>query len=273
MPTAAAVEHVVQRGETLGRIAAAYGVTVADLIAANNIANANLIRVGQRLVIPGTVAATATPATTAATPTTVAGTPTATRTHTPTPTPTLRPIQATLTAMAQRRTSTPTATPTPFAGGGACLDTLSQLIEALEERELPSGTSILTPKEWTAREVAGMQGSLPYLSDRRMSAIIYLVSGRAGSTDDRLDLVPTLAGVTTATELLRDVDGNQGLAVWDARVGVAHRLVAGFVTEEYTAVFAGSTVFCASRSTHSLAEAEELATLLRTVAESYQVGQ
>jgi predicted RNase H-like nuclease (RuvC/YqgF family) len=44
--------HTVQRGETLASIAASYGVTVADMVAANGISNPNLIAVGQELVIP-----------------------------------------------------------------------------------------------------------------------------------------------------------------------------------------------------------------------------
>lgn len=45
--------HVVRRGENLAVIARAYGVTVRDLMASNGIANANVIYVGQRLVVPG----------------------------------------------------------------------------------------------------------------------------------------------------------------------------------------------------------------------------
>lgn len=44
--------HVVQPGETLGGLAARYGVTVQALADANGIVNRNLIYVGQRLVIP-----------------------------------------------------------------------------------------------------------------------------------------------------------------------------------------------------------------------------
>lgn len=44
--------HVVVRGETLSGIAARYGVTVKAIQKANQIANTNLIRVGDRLVIP-----------------------------------------------------------------------------------------------------------------------------------------------------------------------------------------------------------------------------
>ncbi len=47
------VIHVVQPGETLSNIAALYGVSAADISAVNNISNPNLLRAGQRLVIPG----------------------------------------------------------------------------------------------------------------------------------------------------------------------------------------------------------------------------
>lgn len=47
------VVHVVQPGEGIFEIAQAYGVTEADIVAANNIADVNLVRVGQELLIPG----------------------------------------------------------------------------------------------------------------------------------------------------------------------------------------------------------------------------
>ncbi len=47
------VTHVVQPGETLGSIAALYGVNAADISAVNGITNPNLLRAGQQLVIPG----------------------------------------------------------------------------------------------------------------------------------------------------------------------------------------------------------------------------
>ncbi len=52
-PEQASVMYVVQRGDTLARIAARYGVSVGALAAANGIRNANLIYTGQRLVISG----------------------------------------------------------------------------------------------------------------------------------------------------------------------------------------------------------------------------
>jgi LysM repeat protein len=47
--------YVVHAGDTLARIATRYGVTVQAIAQANRIANINLVRVGQRLVIPGGV--------------------------------------------------------------------------------------------------------------------------------------------------------------------------------------------------------------------------
>jgi len=45
--------HTVQSGETLTFIAGQYGVTVAQLTAVNNLAQADMLYVGQTLVIPG----------------------------------------------------------------------------------------------------------------------------------------------------------------------------------------------------------------------------
>ncbi|HYN87058.1 MAG TPA: LysM domain-containing protein, partial [Ardenticatenaceae bacterium] len=43
--------HIVQRGENLTGIAYRYGVTVAQIVAWNNISNPNFLRVGQRLMV------------------------------------------------------------------------------------------------------------------------------------------------------------------------------------------------------------------------------
>ena len=50
--TTGTVTHVVQAGENVYRISLRYGVTVAAIQQANNLANVNLIFVGQQLVIP-----------------------------------------------------------------------------------------------------------------------------------------------------------------------------------------------------------------------------
>ncbi len=47
----ATVIHVVQAGETVGTIADRYGVTIDDILAANDIFNVNLISIGQELRI------------------------------------------------------------------------------------------------------------------------------------------------------------------------------------------------------------------------------
>ncbi|MDI6774044.1 MAG: LysM peptidoglycan-binding domain-containing protein [Verrucomicrobiota bacterium] len=46
-------EHVVQAGETLSKIAAAYQTTVDAIARANNMSGRDILRVGQKLVIPG----------------------------------------------------------------------------------------------------------------------------------------------------------------------------------------------------------------------------
>ncbi|HJU51762.1 MAG TPA: LysM peptidoglycan-binding domain-containing M23 family metallopeptidase [Acidimicrobiia bacterium] len=51
---AASADYVVESGDTLGDIARAHGVSVEEIADANGIANPDLIRVGQVLVIPGT---------------------------------------------------------------------------------------------------------------------------------------------------------------------------------------------------------------------------
>lgn len=58
------VLYVVRAGDTVGAIAARYRVSIAAVVSANGLANAHVIRVGQRLTIPGARgASTAAPAT------------------------------------------------------------------------------------------------------------------------------------------------------------------------------------------------------------------
>lgn len=68
--SASGATYVVQSGDSLGKIARKFNVSVSALAAANSITNLNLVYVGQSLVIPGTtgsVAATAVPTTVAST--------------------------------------------------------------------------------------------------------------------------------------------------------------------------------------------------------------
>ena len=63
--------YTIQQGDTLSAIAASFGVTVADIVAANGLANADAIQAGQKLAIPANGSA---PSTTAVVATTVAAT-------------------------------------------------------------------------------------------------------------------------------------------------------------------------------------------------------
>lgn len=51
--TGSSVVHVVQPGQGLLGIAALYGVTVEEIVAANGLVDQNSLRVGQELIIPG----------------------------------------------------------------------------------------------------------------------------------------------------------------------------------------------------------------------------
>ena len=51
-PSPTPLVHTVKRGENLTQIAARYDTTVAAIVAANGLKNANLIEIGQKLVIP-----------------------------------------------------------------------------------------------------------------------------------------------------------------------------------------------------------------------------
>lgn len=51
-PTPAVITHTVKAGETLGGIARFYGASIADVLTLNNLTNANVVTVGQNLLIP-----------------------------------------------------------------------------------------------------------------------------------------------------------------------------------------------------------------------------
>ncbi|MGQ9554304.1 MAG: LysM peptidoglycan-binding domain-containing protein [Anaerolineae bacterium] len=115
--SAAATMHTVQKGEILSRIAKSYGCKLEDIVEANDIADPNVIEVGQVLVIPPcgtTVVATATKTAIATrTPTTTAtSSPTAILTSTPTTTATSTATPAPTATKTATSTSTPTATST-----------------------------------------------------------------------------------------------------------------------------------------------------------------
>jgi LysM repeat protein len=49
--------HIVRRGESLAMIARQYNVSINDMIVSNGLANPNVIYVGQRLIVPGSIGA------------------------------------------------------------------------------------------------------------------------------------------------------------------------------------------------------------------------
>ncbi len=50
--TPAVITHTVKAGETLGGIARFYGASIQDVLTLNNLSNANMVTVGQNLLIP-----------------------------------------------------------------------------------------------------------------------------------------------------------------------------------------------------------------------------
>ena len=99
------VVHVVQKGDTLGTIAQAFGLTQNDIARVNGLSDPSLVRLGQNLVIPlDTFRVAAVP-------------PTPSNTATPTrqPTPTTRPAQTSQTAPTGQPAPTSQATTLPLA--------------------------------------------------------------------------------------------------------------------------------------------------------------
>jgi LysM repeat protein len=101
-PTAAPVTYVVKSGDTLWGIANLFGVSIDDIVRANNIADPSALAEGQVLTIPvrpptATTGVQGTPETPAADTTPPAGTPGAQGTQTPQAetSPTLPPPEAT----------------------------------------------------------------------------------------------------------------------------------------------------------------------------------
>jgi len=88
--SSASVEHTLKSGETLGGLSKRYGVSVDQIMAANNITDARKIRAGQKLVIPGAAASAPRPAAAAPAPAVTTPAPAAT-----TPAPAADPIPVT----------------------------------------------------------------------------------------------------------------------------------------------------------------------------------
>ena len=118
--------HRVRRGETLASIAARYGVTEAEIVAANSLRSRNVIGVGQRLRLPGaaeplvepTPASEATVVVAQAEAQPAEARPSVVETPTSTPAPELAPVSE-----APASASSPPALPTPPDAGTAAAQT------------------------------------------------------------------------------------------------------------------------------------------------------
>jgi murein DD-endopeptidase MepM/ murein hydrolase activator NlpD len=102
----AGVVHVVRRGETVWRIARAYGIDPADLMETNGISDPRTVEIGAELFVPGATRVVEVPPAVGAEAAETAA-PTATPNATPTPTATSTPTS----------TATATAARTPSARG------------------------------------------------------------------------------------------------------------------------------------------------------------
>ena len=123
-PALAGVVHVVRRGETVWRIARAYGIDPGDLMETNGIADPTGVEVGAELFVPGAAHVVEVPPGPGASAGSTASS-TATPTATPTPTPTATPTA----------TSTSTSTPGPGPSPNPVRGTTSP-----PHRASPSGT-------------------------------------------------------------------------------------------------------------------------------------
>ncbi len=135
-PTPSPLLHIVQPGETLAGIAAAYSVPLAELIAVNNIQDPNLIHAGHVLVIPGVWV----------TPT---GSPTPLPSGGPTPTPVQRPTLPTLT---------PSGPPAVEIGGVLGAGDLARETVRLRNRG-----GIVSLEGWTLSDASGDSYTFPRL--------------------------------------------------------------------------------------------------------------
>jgi LysM repeat protein len=147
-PTSEATVHIVGEGDTISGLAFEYDVPEEDIIAANQLENPNLLRVGMELIIPvgGLLQATAT------------FTPAPTATDTPIP---FEPPSADMTATAAAELgATATPLPTPVPSTGELQIEISEVLGAGQidqERVVISnlGDRLADMQDWTLSDQAG----------------------------------------------------------------------------------------------------------------------
>jgi LysM repeat protein len=193
-------EYVVQPGDTLGTLSGRFGVSVAALAAANGIARPELLRIGQRLLVPGRTASavsTGTPAAvTPAVPAASAPTPTVT------PTPAAQPTAITGGAIAPAGSA---AIGVLLAGAAATYGVDPALVKAVAWQE--SG--------W--RMVVARDGGIGVMQLMPATAA-WVGPALLGRTIDPYNLQDNIqAGVALLASYLRDYGGNlqQALAAYN----------------------------------------------------------
>jgi LysM repeat protein len=153
-PTAEPVVHVVRPGDTISGLAFEYDVPEQDIIAANQLANPNLLAVGTELIIP------------------IGGVPNATATFTPAPTPTdtplpIQPPSADMTATAAAEAgATATPLPTSLPTSGQAQIEISEIIapgEIDQEHVVITnvGDSLADMQGWTLSDPQGNTYTFP----------------------------------------------------------------------------------------------------------------
>ncbi|NOZ29729.1 MAG: LysM peptidoglycan-binding domain-containing protein [Chloroflexi bacterium] len=137
--------HIVRRGEYLALIAQRYGTTVQALMRANRLANGNVLYVGQRLVIPGSVSV--------ATQVTPSPTPTPLMLPDPIHPELLPPVSETMVVAMAASTSTP-APPTPAPPPTQVPPTPTPTPIPPTPTSSPTPTATPTPPPTTAAPIA-----------------------------------------------------------------------------------------------------------------------
>lgn len=185
------VTHVVVEGDTVSALALQYGSAREAINQANDLTAANLIFVGQRLIIPINLPATPADAETA----TATATPTTTPTFTPTPTPTATPITYqilpgdTLGRVAQQY--------------GTTVQLLAQLNNIANVHQIDVGQILLIPTAIPPTATATLvPTAAPTIATTADAYIIYVVS--AGDTmsqiavdhDTTVSAIALLNGIT-----------------------------------------------------------------------------
>ena len=190
--------YTVQEGDTLGAIAQAYDVSVEDLVAANDLANPDMLGVGQSLIIPVEPMATST----------ISLAPSAVVDAPPEPSPTEVPSPAGTSSPAALPTLTPSAP--PLIEIGQVLGSGDLAVERVVVRNRGGRGDL---EGWTLSDAAGNTFTFPALT-LFAGADVYIHSAE---------------GVSSPTDLY----WNRVNPAWDGGELITLRDAAGDVVDTY----------------------------------------